>query len=156
MDDSESEDLIVSKQKRRELILKLLREVSLIKVAYFKHMAKLKKIDDSTEAFITASGSIAISSLIATITLINPVTLIIGAVFSSLSTITGAVKRVYNVLGKYESCKTTFNQLSDLERESRAVLVRNHLESHDLQNLLEDINTRLSLIEDSSLPIKIK
>ena len=119
-------------------------------------MTKLKKVDDALEAVITGCGAVAVSSLIVTIATINPVTLIIGATFTSVSTIGGAMKRVYDVKGKYESCKTTFNQLSDLERESRAVLVRNHLESSDLQTLLEDINNRLSLIEDTSLPIKIK
>ena len=137
---SESEGLLTTKKNKRELIYKILGEVSLKKKAYFKKMAKLKRLDDSLEVVITGCGAVAVSSLIATIATINPVTLIIGAVFSSVSTVGGAMKRVYNPQGKYESCKTTFNQLSDLERESRAVLVRNHLESNDLQNLLDDIN----------------
>lgn len=153
---SESEGLLTTKKNKRELIYKILGEVSLKKKAYFKKMAKLKRLDDSLEVVITGCGAVAVSSLIATIATINPVTLIIGAVFSSVSTVGGAMKRVYNTQGKYESCKTTFNQLSDLERESRAVLVRNHLESNDLQNLLDDINNRLSLIEDTACPIKIQ
>ena len=153
---SESEGLLTTKKNKRELIYNLLGEVSVKKKAYFKKMAKLKRLDDSLEAVITGCGAIAVSSLVATIATINPITLIVGAVFTSVSTVGGAMKRVYNTQGKYESCKTTFNQLSDLERESRAVLVRNHLESTDLQNLLDDINNRLSLIEDTSLPIKIK
>ena len=153
---SESEGLLTTKKNKRELIYKILGEVSLKKKAYFKKMAKLKRLDDSLEVVITGCGAVAVSSLIATIATINPVTLIIGAVFSSVSTVGGAMKRVYNTQGKYESCKTTCNQLSDLERESRAVLVRNHLESNDLQNLLDDINNRLSLIEDTACPIKIQ
>ena len=153
---SESEGLLTTKKNKRELIYKILGEVSIKKKTYFKKMAKLKRLDDSLEVVITGCGAVAVSSLIATIATINPVTLIIGAVFSSVSTVGGAMKRVYNTQGKYESCKTTFNQLSDLERESRAVLVRNHLESNDLQNLLDDINNRLSLIEDTACPIKIQ
>ena len=153
---SESESLLTTKKNKRELIYKTLGEVSVKKKAFFKKMAKrIKRLDDSLEAVITGCGAVAVSSLIATIATINPITLIVGAVFTSVSTVGGAMKRVYNTQGKYESCKTTFNQLSDLERESRAVLVRNHLESTDLQNLLDDINNRLSLIEDTSLPITI-
>ena len=126
---SESESLLKAKSNKRELIYKTLADVSTKKKAYFKRMTKLKKVDDALEAVITGCGAVAVSSLIVTIATINPVTLIIGATFTSVSTIGGAMKRVYDVKGKYESCKTTFNQLSDLERESRAVLVRNHLES---------------------------
>jgi hypothetical protein len=152
---SDSDSLIETKKCKRELIYSTLADVSLKKKAYFKKMGKLKKLDDGLEAFITGCGAISVSSLIATITVLNPITLIIGAVFTTISTVVGAVKRVYNIQGSYESCKTTYNQLSDLERESRAVLVRNHLESRDLQNLLDDINNRLSLIEDTSIPITL-
>jgi hypothetical protein len=56
---------------------------------------------------------------------------------------------------KYESYKTSYTQLSDLEREARIVLVKNHLSGEDLSNLLNEVNQRLSLIEDSSQPIHI-
>ena len=149
-------DKLLSKNSKKDLIYKTLSDISIKKVAYFKKMAYLKKLDDGLEAIISGCGAVAVSSLIATISSVNPVTLIVGAVFTSISTVSGAMKRVYGVQAKYESCKTTFNQLSDLERESRAVLVRNHLDSSDLQNLLDDINNRLSLIEDSAIAIKIK
>ena len=63
--------------------------------------------------------------------------------------------RTYGDEHKFESCKTTVNQLSDLERETRAVLARNHLEKKDFESILDDMNMRISLIEDSSLPLEI-
>lgn len=149
--ESKEHDLANSKLNRMNLILKTLNDVSMKKNIYFKKKNKLKKMDDVLESLLAGSGAIAVSSLLATIVTINPIALVIGAVFTSVSTVGGAMKRVYNVQGKHDSCKTTYNQLSDLERESRAILVKNHLSSQDLQILLDVINTRLSLIEDSSI-----
>ena len=139
----------------KELILKLLDEVQIKKQIYSKKMIQLKKIDDITEAVLIACGGISMSNLLVEVAIINPVTLIIGSVFASINAIGSAVKRVVDVKAKFESTKTTVNQLSDLERETRAVLTRNHLEKKDLQNLLDDMNNRLSLIEDSSLPLTL-
>jgi hypothetical protein len=140
---------------KKELIFDLLDEISYRKQVYYKKMAHYKRLDDVSEAIIIGSGSVAVSSLIVTVPTLNPITLILGAVCSSISTIGGATKRVLNINSKYESCKTTYTQLSDLERMTRAVLVKNHLTSNDLQNLLADLNHSLSLIEDTSLPIKL-
>lgn len=140
----------------KDLILKLLDEVSVKKNIYRRKMVKLKTLDDTSEAILIACGAISVSNLFVTVATINPVTLIIGSVFASVNAVGGAIKRVIDVKAKYESCKTTYNQLSDLDRETRAVLVRNHLEKKDLQHILDDVNNRLSLIEDSALPIPMK
>lgn len=140
----------------KDLILKLLDEVSVKKNIYRRKMVKLKTLDDTSEAVLIACGAISVSNLFVTVATINPVTLIIGSVFASVNAVGGAIKRVIDVKAKYESCKTTYNQLSDLDRETRAVLVRNHLEKKDLQHILDDVNNRLSLIEDSALPIPMK
>ena len=140
----------------KDLILKLLDEVQFKKNIYRKKMVKLKNLDDTSEAILMACGAISVSNLFVTVATINPVTLIIGSVFASVNAVGSAIKRVIDVKAKFESCKTTVNQLSDLDRETRAVLARNHLEKKDLQNILDDVNHRLSLIEDSALPIRIK
>ena len=140
----------------KDLIFKLLDEVQFKKNIYRKKMVKLKNLDDTSEAILMACGAISVSNLFVSVATINPVTLIIGSVFASVNAVGSAIKRVVDVKAKFESCKTTVNQLSDLDRETRAVLVRNHLEKKDLQNILDDVNHRLSLIEDSALPIRIK
>ena len=140
----------------KDLIFKLLDEVQFKKNIYRKKMVKLKNLDDTSEAILMACGAISVSNLFVTVATINPVTLIIGSVFASVNAVGSAIKRVVDVKAKFESCKTTVNQLSELDRETRAVLARNHLEKKDLQNILDDVNHRLSLIEDSALPIRIK
>jgi hypothetical protein len=140
----------------KDLILSLLDEVNITKMIYKNKMTKMKKYDDIAEAILIGAGAIAMSSLFITLGSINPVTLIVGSVFTSVSPVGQAVKKVIDIKGKYESFKTTHNQYSDLEREVRAILVRNHLDSNDLKALLDDINHRLSLIEDSSLPVRTR
>ena len=143
-------------EEKKKLIEELLSEIKLKKKLYYKIMKKFKKYDDISEAILMGSSAIAVSSIFTTIVTINPITLIISATFASINSVGSAVKRVVNIREKHESYKTTYNQLSDLFRESRVILARNHLDSDDLDNLLNDISNRLSLIEDSSLPIKIE
>ena len=140
--------------EKKQLINRLLTTVNKKKQIYQKKMVKFKKIDDILETIIIASGWVSISSIITTLSATDKTFLLIGTVFTSFSTILSAMKRVLNVTGKYESYKTSFTQLSDLERETRIVLVKNHLSGDDIVNLLSDMSNRLSLIEDSALPIK--
>ena len=140
----------------KDLIFKLLDEVQMKKAIYRKKMIRLKNLDDASEAILMACGAISVSNLFVTVATINPVTLIIGSVFASVNAVGSAIKRVVDVKAKFESCKTTVNQLSELDRETRAVLARNHLEKKDLQNILDDVNHRLSLIEDTALPIRMR
>ena len=139
----------------KDIILSLLDEVQHRKNIFRRKMVQLKKTDDISEAILMCCGAISISNLFVSVATVNPVTLIIGSVFASVNTIGSAVKRVIDIKAKYESCKTTVNQLSDLERETRAALARNHLEKKDLEDILDDMNMRISLIEDSSLPLEI-
>ena len=140
-------------EQKKKLIDDLLCEIQSKKQVYYKQMLKYKKLDDVTEAVLIGSNAIAVSSLMITLAAINPITLIVGASFTAVSSVGSAVKRVLNVINKYECYKTTFNQLADLERETQITLARNHLKSEDLQSLLHSIAGRLSLIEDSALPI---
>jgi hypothetical protein len=145
----------MSNLNTKDIILALLDEVQQRKNVFRKKMVQLKKIDDTTEAILMSCGAISISNLFVTMATINPVTLIVGSVFATVNTVGSAVKRVVDIKAKFESCKTTVNQLSDLERETRAVLARNHLEKKDLESILDDMNMRISLIEDSSLPLEL-
>ena len=145
----------MSNLNTKDIILALLDEVQHRKNIFRRKMVQLKKVDDTSEAILMSCGAISISNLFVSVATINPITLIIGSVFASVNTIGSAVKRVIDIKAKYESCKTTVNQLSDLERETRAVLARNHLEKKDLEDILDDMNIRISLIEDSSPPLEI-
>ena len=141
---------------KKQLIDDLLTEVKAKRINYHKKMLRYKKLDDVTEALLIGCDAIGVSSLFITLQNLNMETMIIATTFSTIGSVGGAIKRVVNLVGKFESFKTSYNQLSDLERESRIILARNHLTSNDCEDLLNSISQRLSLIEDSSLPIEIK
>lgn len=135
------------------LVAELLTEVSTRVETYRAKMLYYKKCEDVAEAVITGCAAVASSSIIIMFMDDSPLYLIIGATFSSIATVGSIVKRVLQYNAKYDACRVSVNQLSDLFRESRALLVRTNLNSGDLQRLLENVNQRLSLIEDSGLPI---
>ena len=141
--------------KKDQLINDLLEEIKYKKTIYGKKMKRFHLIDYTSEAFITFCNAVAMSSLFVTLADMNKTTLIIGSILTTVSSVSSAVKRVIGIQQKMEMCNTTYHQLSDLLRETKIILIRNHLNSDDYQNLLNDVSNRLSLIDDSALPIKI-
>lgn len=61
----------------------------------------------------------------------------------------------YEIENKFHSHQTSYLQYVDVHRDLSARMFRNGLSSQDLDNILSELNSRLGLIEDNSLPIKI-
>ena len=139
--------------EKQALLNNLIKEIDSKKNLYEQKTIKLKNIDSILEMIISFMSVSSTSVLVIGLTHLNPVLLICGTVLSSLSGILNAVKNVSGIQRKIESHKTTFLNLKELSRESKIILARNHLTSDDKINLLNDISNRLSLIDDSSIPI---
>jgi hypothetical protein len=139
--------------EKQVLLNNLIKEIDSKKNLYEKKTIKLKNIDNILEIIISFMSVSSTSVLIIGLTHLNPILLITGTVLSSLSGILNAVKNVSGIQRKIEIHKTTFLNLKELSRESKIILARNHLTSDDKINLLNDISNRLSLIDDSSIPI---
>ena len=140
--------------ERSVLLKNTIDDVDTRRVTYQDLMVHYKTVDDLSESTITFLNATGTCVSIIGLSTTNPVFMIIGVATTGVGGIFGAVKRGLNIQQKYESVKTTYNQLSDLSRESKIILARNHLSSDDKQALLSDISHKLSLIEDSSLPVK--
>lgn len=134
----------------------LITEIQNLKVVYKKKYLKYKKIDNTTEATIIFSSSLSSSVLLTSLLSMNPVFLIIGTSLTTISTIGKAIKSVYKLSDKIESLKTTFQQYSDLERDLRTIIYKNHLTNDDIINIISDFNNRISLINDTAIIINIK
>jgi len=139
--------------EKQVLLNNLIKEIDSKKNLYEKKTIKLKNIDNILEIVISFMSVSSTSVLIIGLTHLNPILLITGTVLSSLSGILNAVKNVSGIQRKIEIHKTTYLNLKELSRESKIILARNHLTSDDKINLLNDISNRLSLIDDSSIPI---
>ena len=134
----------------------LITEIQNLKVVYKKKYLKYKKIDNTTEATIIFSSSLSSSVLLTSLLSMNPLFLIIGTSLTTISTIGKAIKSVYKLSDKIESLKTTFQQYSDLERDLRTIIYKNHLTNEDIINIISDFNNRISLINDTAIIINIK
>jgi uncharacterized protein YfcZ (UPF0381/DUF406 family) len=141
---------------KTKLIDDLLNQITLQKSEYYKKMCKYKKIDDLSEAIIIGTGAISTSTITIGLSIVEPITLIVGAVCSGISCVLYTIKHIIDIREQTESYKTTYNQLSNLEREVRTIMVQTHTHSSEYMKILNDINIKLSLIQDSALPIKIK
>jgi len=139
--------------QRKALIHQQLDEIRKRKIVYQYNMWKLKKIDDITNVICITCGVTSTTSLFMNLAGTSETSIIVGASLTAIATILNAIKTVYRVTDKYETCRTTFHQLSELERDVRIAMLRNHLDATSQHQLLEDIAHRLSLIEDSSTPL---
>ena len=138
-------------EKNNRLIL-LHDKIKHIKNKYKKRVLRNKKIHNVSEFIVVSFGTVATTSLFITLTAVNPITLIVGAIFSSISTLTKTIKtslKFEDVMQKLNVCVC---QLSDLERDIHLVM---NDENINEQFYLDNFNKRLSIIEDSMPAIKI-
>ena len=104
---------------------------------------------------INGLNAVSVSSLILTFTPVSPVAVVVALSTTTLSSISSAVLQTFELEHKIQTHNTSYLQYSDIYREYSAKLKRNHLSSDDYDDMLSELNARLGLIEDSSLPISI-
>lgn len=137
-----------------EMIRQILEDVKKRKCKHYKQFGKYKKINTFTKGIINSLNAVSVCSMVLTFTPISPAVLIVALSATSISAISSAVHSSTDVEGKVHSHNTSYLQYTDLYRDISARLLRNGMSSLDLDNLLTEINARMGLIEDQSLPIK--
>ena len=137
-----------------EMIRQILTDVKKRKNQHYKQFGKYKKINTFTKSFINSLNAISVCSMVLSFTPISPAVLIVALSATSISSVGSAVHSSIDVEGKVYSHNTSYLQYTDLYRDVSARLLRNGMSSLDLDNLLSEINARMGLIEDQSLPIK--
>ena len=139
-----------------QLIKDILEDVKKKKQTHYKYYARYKKINTFSKSFINTLNALSVCSMVLTFTPINPVVMIVALSATSISAITSAIHSSTDIEGKFHSHNTSYLQYTDIYRDVSARLLRNGMSSLDLDNLLTEINSRMGLIEDQSLPITIK
>jgi hypothetical protein len=138
-------------QIKKNEVFKMLKEIVNEKNKNKKLFIKYRRRNNFLKTVCHGANAISVSSLITSVATVNPIGVIIGLIFGSCSSVGSAVNDSLSNLDKYLTTRTTFQQYSNLEREIRSVLLKNHLSSEDLDDLIEDTNHKISLIQDSSL-----
>ena len=140
-------DLINNK---KVLIEKLLHEIVLEKDKQKKQLIKFRRRNNFLKGLTHFANAISVSSLLSSFAT-NIIGVIIGSACATISTSASAVNDGQNNQDKHLSSRTTYNQLSNLERNTRAQLIRNHLDSQQIDDMVQDINHQLALINDTIL-----
>jgi hypothetical protein len=145
MEDDIKENIILEKKK---VINDILIDISKDKNKYMILWKKFKKRDNIIKSSVHVCNALSISSLVSAFASLNPVGVILGLIFGSCSSVGSTLNDSCSYNEKYYSCKMSAGQIADLEREIKAILIKNHLTSAQLDNLIETTNYRLSLIYD--------
>jgi hypothetical protein len=139
--------------EKQVLLNNLIKEIDTKKNLYERKSISLKNIDSALEMVITFLNVSSTTCLVMGLSHLNPILLITGTIMGAISGVMSSVKSVSGIKRKIETHKTTFLQLKELSRESKIVLARNHLTADDKIDLLNNISNRLSLIDDSAIPL---
>jgi len=139
-----------------KLVKDILEDIKKKKKEHYKLFARYKKINTLVKSVINSLNSVSVCSMVLTFTPISPAVMIVALSCTSLSALTSAVHSSSDIEGKVHSHNTSYLQYTDLYRDVSARLLRNGMSSSDLDNLLSEINDRVGLIEDQSLPVTIR
>ena len=140
---------------KMDMLKDILKDVEKRKRKHYKKYSKLKKINTLATSGINGCNAISVCSLVLSFSPILPVATIIALTSSTCSGLGSAVLNSFDLDHKIHSHNTSYLQYTDIYRDLSARIRRNGLNSEDLDNLLTEINSRLGLIEDQSLPIQI-
>ena len=139
--------------ERTTLIKNQLSDIKILKEKHQKKSDKCKKISDTLDVIIIATGSVSTSLMIIGLSHMNPIFIGVGTALGFISTFVSVVNKTLDYSGKSLIYKSTANSLSDIYRDTNITLGKNGLSTDDKAHMLNDINHRLSIIEDNSLPI---
>ena len=139
------------RKKKIDLIQNHLIDMDKRKDAFYRKFRRYRRIARWTDTAILAVSTVCTTSLFIQF-IGNTNIMFVSAILSSLATVGSAVTRVCNWSGRWISAQTSWLQYTDLSRDVRNRLNRSPT-SEELDVLLNEINSRLGLIEDQALPL---
>ena len=158
-DKSESEIMINVEERNSnyapkvKLIKSILDDIKKRKDSHYKKFGYYKNLSMYSKSLINTLNAVSICSMVITFTPTNPTILIVALSTTTLSSLVSALQSAIDIDFKTHSHNTSYLQYNDTYREVSARLLKNGLSSDDLDLMLYELNNRLNIIEDSSLPI---
>lgn len=114
---------------------------------------KYRKMNTIIKMVVNALNAVSVCSMVLTFTPISNMILLGALSATSTSSVLSAVSSATDLDEKISSHNTSCLQYNDIYRETQALVLRNGLSSQDLDVLISQMNEKISLIEDRSLPI---
>ena len=137
------------------MVKTILEDIKKRKRNHYNLFSKYKKSNTFIKCFINGLNSVSVCSLVVSFQEIYNYIMIVALITTSISSITSAITSSIDIEHKSQSHNTSNLQYNDLYRDIAARLLKNGMSSSDLDVLLSEINSRISLIEDNSLPIRL-
>jgi hypothetical protein len=135
--------------QKKLLISKTIRELTMRRDKHKKILIKLKRINNALNVFSNVMNVVSVTGIVLTFSPASPIFLIVSLCSSGLSGITNACMTAYKLLDKISDHNRTYLQYSNIIRDINLKIKRNHLDSNGYDDIIEDLNTCISLIEDA-------
>ena len=139
--------------KKYKILKDILKDIGVRKRLHYKKYKKYKRNNTICKGGINCLNAISVSSIVLTFTPVSPIFMVVALTSNTISGITTAILNAIEIENKIHSHNTSYLQYSDLYRNLQARIRKNGISSEDLDGLLCELNEKLGLIEDQSLPI---
>lgn len=138
-----------SREKQKKLLATELCKIKSLYKKHYKNFRKYKRLSTISKVIINLCNSITVSSVVLSFSGTFPI-LIVTIVSSSLSSGVSVISDSFDWIGKMHSSQTSYLQLLDLYNSYN---IQSTHRNADYTKLLEQINSRLGLILDNSIPV---
>ena len=138
---------------KKNLVLSEIDKMKSRKDKHYNFYKKYKFINTILKLIINVLNVVSVSSLVMEYASLHGFTNLIAMITTAISSIITVIINNLNFDDKINRHQLAKSQLTDLYRHTNLIVLKNNLSSSDLDNILENINSQLSLINDSAPPI---
>jgi hypothetical protein len=140
--------------RKLELVNRILNKVKTRKRRHFAQFKYLKRINIIAKSIVNTLNTVSVTGLVLTFSG-NDISLYISASANTVSTIITAIMSIVNIESKYHSHQTSYLQFKDLYDTYMAEILKEDIEGHDMDRILNELNTRVNIILDTCEPVSI-
>jgi hypothetical protein len=136
-------------ETKKQHVENLLKEIEMKRKINHKKFRRLKIVSNCLVVTSSTLNAISVSSIVLSLGPHLPAFVILSLCATSFGGLINVATLAAGLNQKIMAYNVSSHQYADLYRDIAITLKRNHLTSEDYDNLLIDINHRLTLIEDS-------
>ena len=138
---------------KKNMVVTLLKNVDTKAKKHYQKYRSYRTYNTRINLLISTLNAMSVCSLVVNLSPDMPWLRISALVTTSVSALSSAGLVTFELSHKIHSHQTSYLQYTDLLRDIQARLEINGLSSKDLDSMLMQMNSRLGLIEDQSLPL---
>jgi len=138
---------------KKNLIFSEIEKMKNQKQAHYDLYKKYKFINTILKLIINVLNAVSVSSLVMEYASLYGFTNLVAMITTTISSVITIVINNFSLDDKINRHQLAKSQLTDLYRQTTLIVLKNNLSSSDLDTIIENINSQLSLINDTAPPI---